>query len=282
MHRIGIMQGRLSPVVGDRIQAFPAATWREEFASARALGIEAIEWVVDTTDLDANPLFNVEGRREIAAQSREHGVTVPVVCADYLMEIPLSAPGLDDRLRATGMLWELIKAAPDVGIGHIEIPLLGPADITDPAREEIVVQALREALPLVERAGLGILLEVGLPPARVAALLDKIGSEAVRINYDMGNSAYFGFDAAAEVGAYGARIGNTHVKDCTPAAFSVPLGEGDVDFDLVFSGLKRHGFEGDFILQTFRPKGEDPLAVARTYEAFVRNYVTRYFDGSSA
>ena len=45
--RIGFMQGRLSPQVGDRIQAFPRDHWREEFPIAERLGFPLMEWTLD-------------------------------------------------------------------------------------------------------------------------------------------------------------------------------------------------------------------------------------------
>jgi L-ribulose-5-phosphate 3-epimerase len=47
MNPIGIMQGRLSPPVGGRIQSFPVDCWREEFFRAREAGLNCIEWVYE-------------------------------------------------------------------------------------------------------------------------------------------------------------------------------------------------------------------------------------------
>ena len=46
-HRIGVMQGRLSPMIDGRIQAFPWPYWKEEFKVAEQLGIDLIEWTLD-------------------------------------------------------------------------------------------------------------------------------------------------------------------------------------------------------------------------------------------
>ena len=42
---IGIVLGRLSPPVAGRLQAFPWASWAEEFGLARACGFATLEWV---------------------------------------------------------------------------------------------------------------------------------------------------------------------------------------------------------------------------------------------
>ena len=46
-NNIGIMQGRLSPPIDDKIQAYPAKTWQREFEIAKEIGYSAIEWIVE-------------------------------------------------------------------------------------------------------------------------------------------------------------------------------------------------------------------------------------------
>ena len=57
MNPIGIMQGRLSPSRAGRAQAFPFATWREEFAHAAEAGFDSIEWLVTAELYADNPLL---------------------------------------------------------------------------------------------------------------------------------------------------------------------------------------------------------------------------------
>ena len=54
--QIGIMQGRLSPQLGNKIQAFPLDNWREEFWTAKEIGYNSIEWIVESP-LELNPLL---------------------------------------------------------------------------------------------------------------------------------------------------------------------------------------------------------------------------------
>jgi len=126
---------------------------------------------------------------------------------------------------------------------------------------------------VAEAAGVWILLEVDLEPARAAELLARVPSERVGINYDTGNSAYWGFDPRDEIPRYGERIMNVHLKDCTRKDYSVPFGTGEVNFDLSFQLLKAAGYRGDFVLQAAR--GQDDCGVARTYAEFSRPYIAR-------
>ena len=54
--RIGFMQGRLSPQVDGKIQAFPWQHWRDEFPAAQKLNIPLMEWTLDHDRLtEENP-----------------------------------------------------------------------------------------------------------------------------------------------------------------------------------------------------------------------------------
>ena len=48
----GIMQGRLSQIIGNKIQAFPTKYWKLEFSKARKLGLKSIEWTLDYKNLE--------------------------------------------------------------------------------------------------------------------------------------------------------------------------------------------------------------------------------------
>ena len=62
---IGVMQGRLSPAIENKIQAFPADTWQTEFQKAQRLGLDFIEWTLDQSMLYENPLLTPVGLDKI-------------------------------------------------------------------------------------------------------------------------------------------------------------------------------------------------------------------------
>ena len=59
------------------------------------------------------------------------------------------------------------------------------------------------------------------------------------INYDTGNSASKGYDPIVELDLYGKYIDNIHLKDRIYKGSTVPLGEGNADFDTIFKKLKK-------------------------------------------
>jgi L-ribulose-5-phosphate 3-epimerase len=273
-HRLGIMQGRLSPVVDGQIQYFPVDTWEKEFALAAECGFEIMEWVLDALYVNSNPLLQKKGRERIMACIEKYAIEVPSVCCDYFVDYPLSSNEWETRINAKGMLVELIDVCPEIGIKLIELPLIGRSSIKDKAQQESTLSFLFSLNDILEKKDMFLLLETDLQPADVKRITDLFPSNRIQINYDTGNSAYWGFDTEYELLNYGEHIGNIHIKDCTPEKYSVNLGEGNVDFDLAFQLFKKMGYKGDFILQAVR--GKDDVGIAKTFKEFTEQYLNKY------
>ena len=73
---IGFMQGRLSPLVNGKIQAFPWNHWRDEFSVANEHGFEIMEWTLDQDRLYENPFMTEDGQVAIRELSHQYGITI--------------------------------------------------------------------------------------------------------------------------------------------------------------------------------------------------------------
>lgn len=271
---IGIMQGRLSPPVNGKIQAFPWDTWENEFRVAGDLGFDEIEFIFESAGYNNNPLFTKAGLQKIELLSRETGVQVNYVCADYFMELPFIRVAENIRNKNIEILTNLIEQCAMIGIKGIEIPFVDNSRIDTEAEMEVVISCLRECLPHAETHNIKIGLETSLNPNDFKKLLESIDHPLIEANYDTGNSASLGFDTEEEVLKLGKWIHNVHIKDRVLRGGSVPLGEGDVDFNLFFKTLNRISYKGSFILQTAR--GADDVEVAKKYLMFVKQYIQKY------
>jgi L-ribulose-5-phosphate 3-epimerase len=268
------MQGRLSPMVDGKVQAFPALLWREEFDLAKKIGFELIEWVLDLTHVYKNPIFSITGRDEILKLQKDYGIEISSICCDCFMDYPLGSDNKKIRFESQGLLLELIRVCADIGIRYIELPLIGNAEIKHEEKAEILINLLNDLVPLLDQKKVYLLLETNLNPKENSEILKRMPSDYILINYDTGNSIYWGFNPEDEIPVYGSRIGNIHIKDCTVKDYTVPLGQGDVDFNLTFKLLRECGYKGDFILQTAR--GKDDFKDARKYFEFTHHYIQKY------
>ncbi|HEX4749980.1 MAG TPA: sugar phosphate isomerase/epimerase family protein [Bryobacteraceae bacterium] len=269
MPRIGIMQGRLAPPTHGRIQCFPRGQWQDEFAYAEAAGLDLIEWIYDLHGAGANPIETDAGVRSMLAVSRTHGVSVLSLCADYYMERPFTTAdegGVQELERH--LLW-LLTRCERAGIERIVLPFVDASRIQNDLQRERVTRILDRALPFAEASGIELHLETSLPPADFVALLRKIDSPWVKVNYDSGNSSSLGYDPAREFAAYGDRVGSIHIKDRVRGGGTVPLGLGDADFARLFQAICRSGYAGDYILQVARPQAGDEVPWARQNKSFL-------------
>jgi hexulose-6-phosphate isomerase len=276
MPLIAIMQGRLQPPQGGMFQCFPRDGWREEFPRAAAAGLDAIEWIYDLQGADVNPLANDSGVAEMRELGREHRIAVVSVCADYFMDRPFVTAAPTAFAELTSHLLWLLDRCRVAGITRMVLPFVDASKIETPAQQTQVVGMLREVLPHAARAGVELHLETSLGPAEFAALLAQLPHPILKANYDSGNSSSLGYDVAAELAAYGRRIGSVHIKDRVRSGGTVPLGQGDADLPALISGLSAIPYTGDFVLQVARAAPGDEVAWARQN----RQYLVRLLEGA--
>lgn len=270
---IGVMQGRLSPPVGGRLQAFPVDAWREEFPRAREAGLSCIEWIYEAETDGLNPLRSDAGIGEIRRLADQSGVRVWSICADYFLVERLVLPGGAVGDAAVQQLRWLIGRAAALGMRYIVLPFLDSSSLQSPQEIAAMRELLRVASSAAAQARIELHLETDLPALEVAAVLHDLSHPWVRANFDTGNSAALGHDPAQELTVLGPWIGSVHIKDRLRDGPSVPLGTGAADFAACFRFLRAAGFRGSFILQTARDGGLNEIELAIRNRQFVERHL---------
>jgi hexulose-6-phosphate isomerase len=259
--QIGIMQGRLSPRIDGKIQAYPAKTWQKEFEIAQEIGYSAIEWIVEKP-LEVNALMSKSGMQEIKEIILKTGVRIDFICADIFMQQPLIRMSQEIREENKEHLKDILVSAKEVGAIGVEIPFVDASSIKSESEINELISCMQEAFKLAEEIGMKISLETDLNPTSFKELLDRINLNHVQANYDIGNSASLGFDPVEEIDAIGKRILNVHVKDRKLGSTTVPLGTGDADIKLSLSKLSEINYLGGITMQAAR--GTDDIEVAKS------------------
>ena len=278
IHPIGIMQGRLVLPKGRGIQFFPFSErspegreeWKEEFQSAKEIGIQEIDFIFDMDRYQENPLWSEEGIAEIQKAIAESGVVVRHICADFFMRRPFFRVSEEERKENIDILKRLIAAAKEIGAINIEIPLVDNSSIKTEEEKDILVKSVSECLLEAKKNGITISLEADLPPTE---LLDLVKRFDVKITYDSGNSSSLGYDAYEEISTYGQYLSNVHIKDRVLGGTTVPLGTGDANFEGLFKGLQEAGYEGSFTLQAARQEDGKEAETIISYVEFIKKYV---------
>jgi L-ribulose-5-phosphate 3-epimerase len=275
---IGFMQGRLSPILNDRIQEFPWNNWREEFHIAASLGFSLMEWTLDQDRLYESPLMTQVGQGEIRKLSSDYGVSIPSLTGDCFMQSPFwKLSGVEKEDRQNDLIC-ILDGCSSVGITQIVIPLVDDGRIDNNEQSKALLDFLHEKETIISDRGIQIVFESDLAPHELKVFIGQFNVKTFGINYDIGNSAALGFDVEKEFYAYGDRILNVHVKDRILGGTTVPLGDGDADFTKVFSQLATIGYHGNYILQTARANDGDHAGVLNHYKSMVEKWV--FNDGS--
>ncbi|HEY5801218.1 MAG TPA: TIM barrel protein [Burkholderiaceae bacterium] len=274
--RIGFMQGRLSPLVDGRIQAFPWLHWQQEFDSAQAHGFRLMEWTLDQENLYDNPLLTAAGQDQIRQLCRRCALTIPSLTGDCFMQAPFwKTQGAGGEARKRDFL-AVAAACAAVGIKLIVVPLVDNGAIETREQEDELVHFLIGVAAFFSQHGLQVVFESDAAPAELARFIARLPPALFGINYDIGNSAALGHAPAAELAAYGHRVLNVHIKDRVRGGTTVPLGSGDADFDAAFAGLAASGYRGNFILQTARAADGDHAGALCRYRAMSQEWVARH------
>jgi hexulose-6-phosphate isomerase len=266
-NEIGIMQGRLSPRINGKIQAYPANTWQKEFEIAQEIGYSAIEWIVEKP-VETNALMTDSGKAEIKKVIALTGVRIDFVCADIFMQQPLVRMTEEIKFQNKEYLLEILKNAKEVGAVGVEIPFVDNSSIKNETEKQEFIDAMQDAFKLAKDMDIKISLETDLPPSDFQELLDNINLDYVQANYDIGNSASLGFDPKEELEAYGLKILNVHVKDRKLGSTTVPLGTGNANINYVFQKLQEIGYNGGLTMQAAR--GENDIETAKEQLKYVR------------
>jgi len=272
-NRIGFMQGRLSPLIEGKIQAFPWPYWQDEFPLAHSIGLELMEWTIDQDRITENPLMTKAGRADIRRLSREHGITIPSLTGDCFMQAPFWKTSGRAQAVLVDTLKDLLEACADVGIRYIVVPLVDHGSLSSAHERKVLEDTLLDLVPMLAAHGQVIAFESDFTPAKVVEFMEGLPADRFGVNFDMGNSASLGWNPEEEIPLLAHRIVNVHVKDRVLGGTTVPLGTGSAELPKVFALLKQANYRGDYILQTARAADGEHLKTLDRYRALVASQI---------
>jgi len=276
-HEIGFMQGRLSPLVNNKIQAFPWEHWKSEFPAAVEIGLHLMEWTLDQENLYKNPLMTDEGQIEIKMLCEKFNFKISSLTGDCFMQAPFYKKTGSERASLIEDFKAIINSCSKIGIEYIVFPLVDAGRLENREQEDDVIEVLLGLASHLKEKKVKVIFESDYVPKELKRFIERLPQDLFGINYDSGNSAALGFDPDEELATYGSRIYNVHIKDRKFQGTTVPLTTGDTQFAKVFKGLKVAGFQGRFILQTARAQDDQHQAVLKKYRDFTSDWIQREF-----
>jgi sugar phosphate isomerase/epimerase len=223
------------------------------FARAERLGLAGVEIILARSELATRARLELLGR----AQAKT-GLAVPgLVLGEHsdLGGIADTDPAVagharDDVRRA-------VEWAAELGCRVILVPFFGRAELRDDADLDRAAAALAPLCALAGELGVTLCYEGTLPAERIAALAERVESDAFGCYFDLANPVVRGLDSPTEMRALGSLVRQVHVKDTRVKVGDCPPGMGRVDFAECQRALADIGYAGWLVLET--PPGPPEL-----------------------
>ena len=172
------------------------------------------------------------------------------------------------------MIIDVAKSFKEIDGKIIVVPLVDSSSIKNFEEEKAVINLFIEIAEIFEPNGIQIAFESDFEPKKIKQFIKNFsGVKNIGINYDMGNSASYGYNPREEFYEYGDNVINIHIKDRIYMGTTVKLGDGNVDFPVVFESLKKIKYKGNFILQTARSIVGDDVNTLKQNLKFINRWV---------
>jgi sugar phosphate isomerase/epimerase len=206
---------------------------------AGSLGLDGVQ-VSLVPKGDSLALTDPTLRRAYLEAAERTGVAIASFAIGDLNDIPLKSDP-----RAEKWLAQAIEIAKAMNVKVILVPFFGKGDLKDdPAGLDAAVAALKRLAPIAEKTGIILALENWLSAGDNLKILERVGSPAVRVYYDVGNSHDAGHPVFDEIRLLGARIVEFHAKDTKDL-----YGKGSIDFPAVRKAMEDIGYSGWLVLE---------------------------------
>ena len=155
------------------------------------------------------PLLQPELQKKYLKQAKELKVAIVSMALGILNELPYKK-----ELQAQQWVADSIEVSRAFGTHVVLLAFFGKGDLkNDMKGTDAVTERLKEIAPKAEKAGVVLGVESWLSAAEHVAVLDKVGSKAVQVHYDLGNSHKMGYDIYQEIRFLGRHICELHAKD---------------------------------------------------------------------
>ena len=266
----GVMQGRLSKKIGNKIQAFPDKYWRLEFPKAKALGLKSIEWTLDHKNLKNNPLLTEKGQLQIKELSKKNSIKINSITGDCFMQSPFWKKKNNRKLLDD--LINIINCCKTMSIKYIVVPLVDNGSIINQKDEKNLLNSCKHISKYLKNSNVKIVFESDLSPQKLKKFIIKFDKKYFGINYDVGNSAGLDYEIDDEFKFYGKYICNVHIKDRLMHGKTVRLGNGNANFLKLFKNLKKIKYNRELILQTARSKNNQHMKEIRINLDYLKKF----------
>ncbi|MGA1238597.1 MAG: TIM barrel protein, partial [Limisphaerales bacterium] len=170
--------------------------------------------------------------------------------------------------RTEAWVSDSIDVCKALGVGVVLLAFFGDGDLKgDKSGTDEVVRRLKVVAPKAEKAGVTLGIESWLSAEEHVEIIERVGSVAVKVYYDVANSEKMGYDIYREMEWLGGQelICELHAKEN-----GFLLGQGRVDFKRVRRVLDAIDYSGWVQIEGAIPEGGNMLPSYQANQRFLR------------
>jgi len=247
----------------------------ESFTIAHRLGLDGVQVDLGRENDDLR-LRNPDVQKKFLEASQRFQLKIASLAIGELNRVPYKS---DERARQ--WVADSIEVCQALGVRVVLLAFFGKGDLTnDPAGVDEVVKRLRTVAPKAERAGVILGIESWLSADQHMAIIDRVGSPAVKVYYDLGNSHKRGLNIYQEI----RDLGQEHICEFHAKDYDDLFGKGSIDFVKVRQAMDDIGYRGWIQIENVKtPLGMEASCQYNTdYLRRVFPRVPRIFSGQSS
>ena len=217
------------------------------FAVAKQIGLDGVQVSLNTV-ADHNHLRRPETQQAYQEAAKKMGVGFSGLAIGLLNDIPYKSDP-----RTEQWVQDSIDVAQALGVRTVLLAFFSKNDLrNDKKGTQAVVDKLKAVAPKAERAGVVLGIESWLSAPEHLAIMDDVGSSAVKVYYDVCNSSVMGYDIFSEIRMLGKdRISEFHLKEN-----GFLLGNGKIDLTKVRRAMDDIGYSGWLQIEGAIPAGK--------------------------
>jgi sugar phosphate isomerase/epimerase len=230
------------------------------FQVAHQIGLDGVQVSLGTAG-DNMHLRQPELQQRYLDAAKKVNLKVSSLAIPELQGIPYKSDP-----RTVAWVSDSVDVCQALGVNVVLLAFFGKGDLRgDQAGIDEVVRRLKAVSPKAEKAKVMLGIESWLSADQHLEILDRVGSKAVRVYYDVCNSNDRGYDIYGEIRKLENRICEFHAKER-----GALLGEGKVDFKKVRQAMDDIQYNGWIQIEGSVPPGESMLESYQANCKFMR------------
>jgi L-ribulose-5-phosphate 3-epimerase len=260
--------------------AFPypdKMTLKECLELAKDAGFDGVELNYNLEG-DLSPEASEADLKAIRQMADKIGIAISGLCSFLFWPYSLTSNDPERRTKGRELAKKMIQAAGTLGTknllvvpGAVYIPWAPePEPVPNDVCHRRATEAIREVLPLAEKAGVSINIEnifanaFLMSPQEINDFVDQFGHKSIGVHFDTGNVMQFQFPEHW-IEQCGKRIRNVHLKEYSKRAgteFTLdsfrPLLDGTTNWPAVLDAFDRISYKGYLTFEYFHPFEHHP------------------------